>query len=412
MKKKVFVVSSLLAALTGCPKDPTPGTEITLRLFPKSGLAGGELKVAFVAYQDGNGAWQRMPGSDGTYRAVVLDDRYGLAVGCLPQQFDPESAPYNTLNIQHLTLEDTTEAEDLSCYSAVPTRGSVNGTAIGLQAGERGVIQSGSFDFAQVDSGGAFTLSAEPGTHPLFGLAHVPPAPMTVPVRVVRGADLTIPATGPISVDFTDAVAPVSYPVTWPAGVSDVTSVTSTVRRGANSIAARMRGPSNGTSYNTVPASMLQAGETIRLTAIAPQDFDSSRLSILYLGAPGPLTVELAEPISPPAPTIPATGRRLAHFEFPAPGSSYPIIDHRFDISTYSDTTSATHYVTLSRGWVGSAAVSYDIPDLSGIPGYVDTLDLGAGEATWTLSRDEVNTREFVAGRKVLTYTKSGFTTP
>lgn len=412
MKKKVFAVSSLLAALAGCPKDPTPGTEITLRLIPQSGLAGGALKVAFVAYQDGNGAWQRMPGSDGSYRAVVLDERYGVAVGCLPQEFEPGTSPYNTLSIQHLTIDESTEVEDLSCYTATSTRGEVNGTATGLQADERGVIQSGSFDFAQVDSSGAFTLSAEMGTHPLFGLAYVPPAPMTAPVRVVRGADLTIPATGPISVDFSGAVAPVSYPVTWPAGVTDVLGVTSTVRRGAYSIAARMRGPSDGTSYNTVPASMLQAGETIRVTAIAPQDVDSSRLSILYLGAPGPLTVELAEPISPPAPTIPATGRRLAHFEFPAPGSSYPIIDHRFDINTYSDTTSATHYVTLSRGWVGSRAVSYDMPDLSGIPGYVDTLDLQPGEATWTLSRDEVNTREFVAGRKVLTYSKSGWTMP
>lgn len=412
MKKKVFAVSSVLAALAGCPKDPTPGTEVSLRLFPAGGLAGGSLKVAFVAYQDGNGTWQRMPGSDGTYRAVVLDERYGVAVGCLPQEFEPGTSPYNTLSIQHLTIDESTEVEDLSCYTAQATGGTVTGTVTGLLEGEIGNVQSGSFSFADADETGAFTLSAGPGTHPLFGVTRVPPASLFTPARITRGADLTIPATGPITVDFSDAVAPVSFPVTWPAGAQPVGGVTSTVRRGAYSIAARMRGPSNGASYNTVPASMVQPGETIRLTAISSDDVDAARTSILYLGEPGPLTVELAESLSLSAPTIPDTGRRLAHFEFPVPGSSYPIIDHRFDINTYSETDSVSHYVTLSRGWVGSRAVSYDMPDLSGIPGYVGTLDLQPGEATWSLGRDEINTREFIAGRKVLTYTKSGFTTP
>lgn len=412
MKKKVFAVSSLLAALAGCPKDPTPGTEITLRLFPESGLGGGQIKVAFVAYQDGNGAWQRMPGSDGTYRAVVLDDRYGIAVGCQPQSYGPELSGYNTLNIQHLTVDEQTELRDLSCYDLPLGESTITGTATGLAAGEEGVIQTGLFASATVAADGTFSITAENGTHPLFAFTRVPPAPIRTPARVVRGPDGVFPSSTPIAIDFSQAVAPSAFPVTWPAGV-EFGYIASAVRRGgSNSITARING--TATEYKTVPASMLQTGEVIRVSAAAASpDFVSSRLSLLYLSTPGPITVELAQPVAFVDATVPSAGRRLASFGLPALSSSFPFVDQRFSASTYTDTSSVTHYVTMSRGWVGSQAISYTIPDLSAIPGYVSSLDLAPdGEVSWDLARDEISTREFIGGRKVLSYTKNGVITP
>ncbi len=404
--KKVFVVSSLVAALAGCPSEEERRSEISLQLFPESGLGDGQIQVAFVAYQDGDGAWQPMPGNNGTYSAVV-GERYGVAVGCLPMPSPPAQGSFNVLNIQHRTLDEQTELRDLSCYRLPQPESTITGTATGLAAGQVGTIHTGRRSIAEV-ADGPFSITAATGTHPLFGMARMR-FPSNSPIAaVVRLPDAVFPSSSPIAIDFSKAVAPAVFPVTWPADIA-TGHISAAVRRdGSNSYTAEIFGTFK--EYVAVPASLLQAGEILQVSAyVYFPDLDWSRSTELYLGAPEPVTIELAEPVEFVDATVPAAGRRLASFGLPALASPYPFVEQRFRADTYNDATRVTHHVTMSRGWVGSRPVSYTIPDLSMIPGHVPTLDLLLDRGMpWVLARDESNTSELVAGRKVLTYTKRG----
>lgn len=131
MKATLLLAACLLVLAPGCPSPPELGTEITLELLPEAGLGGGTLTVAFVAYQDGLGAWQRMPGSNGKYLAIILNQRYGVAVGCEAHQPPLAPSSRNYLSIRHTTVAEATALRDLTCYTPPLQHETVSG------AGER-----------------------------------------------------------------------------------------------------------------------------------------------------------------------------------------------------------------------------------------------------------------------------------
>lgn len=403
--QKTFFVCSLVAALAGCPSEEERRAEVTLQLFPESGLGDGQIQVAFVAYQDGDGAWQPMPGNNGTYSAVV-GERYGIAVGCLQMPLPPSQNLLNLLNIQHRTLDEQTELRDLSCYRLPQAESTITGTATGLAQEQVGTIHTGRSSSVEVMADGRFSITAATGTHPMFGTTRMRFPGSSPTTGVVRVADAVIPSSSPIAIDFSKAVAPAAFPVTWPANMSG--SITTAVRRdGSSSYTAEI--VSHGREYRSVPASLLQAGEILQVSADVQFPDAGWRWSTeLYLSAPEPVSIELAEPVEFVDATVPSVGRRLASFALPALASPYPFVEQRFRADTYDDAIMVSHRVTLSRGWVGSRPVSYTIPDLSAIPGHVSTLDLLRDRRVlWELAREESNMRELVAGRRSLTYAKS-----
>lgn len=163
------------------------------------------------------------------------------------------------------------------------------------------------------------------------------------------------------------------------------------------------------TEFQSVPASELREGDSIRIMVSTDDGGMNGRQSFFYMGSPGPATMALPTHWSLPDPTVLSTGKRLLSLELPDGTSAFPIVDLRISASTSSGGLTVAHNATLSGAWRGAGAKTYVFPDLSAIPGYSASMDLQTGaEVTWSMSRDELNTRAFVAGRILHSTTQGG----
>lgn len=378
--------------------------EISLRVVPETGLGAGSLHLGFVAYQDGDGAWRKMTGADGVYKARVRNRRYGVAVGCTRAQYPGVEQAWSGVSIQYSTVQEKTSLTDLACYSAVPVpEHVVSGTATGLLPGEQAVIQSGFFVSAPVDAAGAFSFTAPAGSAPILGMSYATNA--LLPSRVMRAPNVDTTTDPVISVDFTNAVAPSVQPMMTPAG--EAPYVTSVVRNGLETFFGRMRAPS-ATSYSAVPASLLRQGDLIRVSA-SFADETTTRSFITYFAQPSPATIE-----TPPAFTATVTdstsGNRRPSFSFAHNRGTLAIGSYYLDASTWGDTFYTSAAVNMSRDWLGrSRQVAYQLPDFSAMAGWSADMALLPGELSWTAQRSEQTTEDFVPGRKSYTSSSYGY---
>lgn len=393
------------------PPDGSPvedeGTEITMTVYSAAALAqdGGTTFVALVAYQDGAGPWQAMTGAAGVYRARVKDPRYGVAVACVPRQLEG-GVREGDVSVWHSTTAEQVDLKDLSCVSAGTPR-TITGAAIGdLGLGTFEIQSAGNVRHDATNR--EFAIPAPTGRFPVFGVAFQ--RSTTVPAKVVRAPDVDTAVGGAVSVDFDQAVPPKPYPLTVVGGAATPT-VSTSVRNG-DLFFARMDG--SPTEYLSVPPTLLRGGDLVRLYVVTVDSLLLWRSSLLYLGTPGPATIDFATPFAVAAPTLTQGTQLLPTFSLPTGGTTQPFVDYSFRVSTSDDEAYTRLVASFSSGWLGTAGpVTYSYPDLSGVAGWDEGMALGAGRPVdWSATRVEMSTREFVAGRKVYSSMSNGTVNP
>jgi hypothetical protein len=396
MNKTLIIggLSSLLAAV-GCGDndsaiDENPamvGTEITLSVIPAADLAanGGNAYVGVVAFQDGDGPWQAMESSDGGYRATVKAQRFGVAVGCKQHLLQGTTLAVAFLSVQHATVGEGTALSDFTCVElAKPHK--ITGTATGLPSTKSvfriGTGEGSSNTNARADG---FAVSSYAAPTDVVGYydGGSPGAS-----KVVRVSDVDPVQNAPILLDCAAAGAtPVTSPVTVPAGGPPVL-VSAHVRNHADGRYLQLWSLANQQQYSTMPRALLRTGDLIRVGITSAQPA-ASREAFVFLAEPGPVTLELGAPFTPPSPTLAKTPAPLATFSVAATASALPLVSYQLTASTRAGTTATSQVVTLSQAWLKDRGSSdYQLPDLSAVPGWERTMALSSGAPVrWETAR-------------------------
>lgn len=244
--------------------DPAPETEITFNVLSRYSAFDSK-RVAFVAYQEGDGEWKSMPGEGGVYKARITSTRYGVAVGCSPREL-LNGGTASDVVVHQATVGETRTISESRCYTTEiepppPVTRMIRVMPSGLVDGEFGAINLmnaslGTFNNEPMD------VSVVPGQSPVFASILRFINGRGFVARVKRLPDIDLATATSLAVDFGQTIAPISWPLTLPAG-APVDSVTSSVRRGANFGTPSMLG--TATEFQSVPASELREGDSIRI---------------------------------------------------------------------------------------------------------------------------------------------------
>jgi hypothetical protein len=409
---KPFALVAVLTAFTSCteaeqaPAPLPPPVEVTLNLIPPAGFAASALRIAVVAFQDGDQEWTKMEGADGIYKATVQGPSYGVAVGCL---VDEGSRTISTVGaVYYRTTDESAIISDSSCFT--PSRanedyGMVTGTATGLTAGEAGFVEIGEGNGAGVGTDNRFSLFAIKRTYPMWGIIRAVADRTAPPLRVVRAADVDLSSTTPVAINFAQAKEFISKPVILPANVPPNVPVMvwSEVR---NDEVAPLRLYGTTKQYSAVPAEMLHRGDVMCVTARATVNG-----TIAYEDCPRsaqPLQVEFPQMFSrmpSQSPRFPRTGSHLPQFPIRSEDTAFPFMEYEILAFTDSSANINTRLAMfISKHRLSEEVVYWSFPDLSGLPGYIATLEPQRGaEMSWRMTRTESNTLEVQAGRRALT---------
>jgi hypothetical protein len=376
------------------PDDPDV-VEITMTAYSAAALAanGGMQHVAFVAYQDGDGPWQAMSGEAGVYKAKIQSRKYGIAVGCAPFQRGDGSVPGSNVSFYHATVDEITTQQDFGCYQLLrPYR--VTGTVVGDPVPE-GIVVAGRDAFASPDLDNRFAFDTRSYRTPIFGYSEMA---TFRPTGIVRVDSVDPTAGAPVQLDFSKGVDPIPQSLTLPSGFVPTTIFSSL--RVAGDIFLFMRDRTVITSYLAPPASLLRGGDLIRVNVGAGGAPTLS--SAVYLAAPGPVSLTFATPFPGGAPTVSAGTDLRPIIAFSVGGHGFPIVDYQFSAVTSDGQSAAAVVVSLSLGWLGGdGPVTYQVPDLSQIPGWSPVFALQPrSEISWSMVRLELTTRNLDVSRK------------
>lgn len=390
---------------------------------------GQPFSPEFVAFQDGDGAWQVMQGSNGEYRMDVTDPngRYGLAVVYPEVQEDGYGSI--VVSIGHATVDELSEVFLDTNAPPVSNPVTVSGTVNDSLGGIEAIVALGkSTENAWLGWGyRQYTMRVEPGTYDLaaslFTESSVSRAER---ILLRRGVNIVTDTTLDIDFDSAEAFAPEVHAITLQGisgGEYGNIGVLFLTEGGTHITVARQWQRGSGDfQFGAVPMTKQVDGDIheVTLTTVSEQ---SQRTVTRFFKAPTDLTLILPAPFGNvevnPAPTTPYL-RPTASWE-PYQGAMYYSIQYSPYIMagarrTRQGNSSTAWMVFLSTGWLGGGS-KYTLPDLSGVTGWEDEWALtptgrlwwmvGASTSNMTLS-DMVN-REVrrVDGLEVRTATRS-----
>lgn len=384
----------------------------------------------FVAFQDGDGAWQAVQGSNGEYRMEVTDSngRYGLAV--VYAEVLPGENSASTVRILHATVGEIPEiyldAGTPPISNPVTVSGTVNDSlggkmaTVALRHAETWVHPAWSRQYA---------VEVEPGTYDLAAsLFTVSSADRAERILLRRGVNIVADTTLDIDFDSAEAFAPEVHTITL-LGMSgdeygEVDVLFRTKGGTSITIAQQWEMISDSFQFAAVPTTKQVDGDIHEVTLTAVSGQGEQRTVQRFFKEPTDLTLALPVPfgnvtvnLTPTTPYL----RPTANWE-PYQGAMYYRIQYSPNIVAGARRTRQGHsstmwMVILSSSWLGGGG-TYTLPDLSGVTGWKDewalipTIGLqwmvGAGTTNKTLS-DVANQEVFaVDGLELRTAAKTG----
>jgi len=180
--------------------DASRPVTITLTNQRVSGQTGN---AALVAFQDGDGPWQAVTGTDGVYKASVSAERYAMFVACERAR---DGAVFVALGFY--AVSDGTERFTIDyCALETPVSVMISGTISGAQMGESVWVSDGFQEAA-----GALTswnLQALAGAGTLIGMRLTSNRPTAMLLRRV-----TYAAGATFNLDFADQFFPAESDLT------------------------------------------------------------------------------------------------------------------------------------------------------------------------------------------------------
>lgn len=341
---------------------------VTLRFFRN----GQPAQADFVAFQDGDGAWQAAQGSGGVYQMNVSDPggRYGLAIAYTEVGHGTGSSSH--VQIFHATVQEVAEirwdAGDPPATSTVTVSGTVTGPAGNYAMIAMRQAQTSAF------AGATYSLSVAPGVHDLAA-ALFPGFDKAERLVLRRGVQVAADTTIDISFDSAEAFAPVSFTagVEGGAGTFGGAVLSFTTAGGTTVPLVQLFETDLGNlQLGGVPASKQQEGDIHNLTVFS---YGERRTAIRYFKQPNNLTVTLPPPFGDVSVT---SAGETPYLRLTAQWQPYQDAQGYYMIFT-SETpqvsgrsrqvTTTAWSVNLSSGWIGGGS-SYTLPDLSGVPGW------------------------------------------
>jgi hypothetical protein len=367
----------------------TPGV-ITIKLYRHTmpTTAGDTANADFVAFQDGDGAWQPLVGTSGVYTGHITGTRYGVAIGC--------AGRIAQLRVYQFATSETTELHDRACATTATTV-AVSGRIVDPGVTPTGEVLASGNVSTSIDPNGGYSVQVTPGPLELIARITDPTQPNRVaafartPVMNVQAPTsitISVPLQGgpPLANNLTvngaaagealqlsaDLVTPTgSFSLDYGSGVAGMTN-----------------------TYQQLATNLRQPTDLVR---VAAQGSSNSPLRGAAIIGKDLAAVTLTFPAAATAPTVSfvatPTPRPVLTFLTPTPS-----LAHRVYVASVSQTSAAGNTgaaVTLfvGAGWLGAGGMaSYTLPDLSTVAGWNPQQAFTAGMASnWFFAAEDVN---------------------
>jgi hypothetical protein len=326
------------------PVDATPVTFVATG-YPVENRDPGDL--TWVAYQDGDGAWQRATSDGaGVYTLVLANRAYGLAYACPgPDGVD--------VAIYHATTDEI-PALAMRCFIDAPMI-TVSGTVTGSVAGRSVAVFIGDRSASATGPELAYSRTVAPGVHDVLVVEADPIAPRRV--HVLRGVDLTSDTT--LDIDLSGAADLVAN--AWTADIPDA-AIFAQLWADRGGRASFFAGQPSA-SWWGAPSTVLAGADLHRVRAQTP---DGTRRVTRYLRDPAPLDFVLPAPLDTSAfaasvaatspyvrITTTGTGSQAAHL-------------HELAVAA----ADRYWWTAITRARAPGAAFDVTTPDFSGVAGF------------------------------------------
>jgi len=426
MRNKLCQLGILMLAACGsnshsdAPPDAPPDIAIdmaldsppsvTIRLDPPG-------EPALVAFQDGDGAWQVAPGSNGVYYARVGSNRYAVAVAC-----SATTSIYGIPYIQesYQTLDAGSTVTVVGCTTSATEYSNVTVELSGAPTGTY-ATRAWLGDASTSGTGNAsLTVSAAHGKSDVFVSALA-----TNEDVVYRGPTIDVQGDQTISVDLATAGHHLE---------SHGINVSGFVPNHQNTILARYGttyshglwplGPTSpvaDTSYRTIEASGRQPGDITDVEAYDFHNLDGNvgdkRSTRVAFADPVELSLAIPAEWPAPVPSVVEAATLQTRTTLPVTPATLERVD--YTVSFRSTTDGALLELYVDARWLGAApgsAPTITTPDLSHLPGWLPEMGLRPGESLdWFVYRNERNMppgTPAVDGRRIISNVHYGTQTP
>jgi hypothetical protein len=376
-------------------------SSIIIQTFPGEPPYGGHPEnTTLLAFQDGDGPWRELQGTNGTYSAPVTGQRYAVAAICGEVVGSGSgSASRSRVALYYLSVSDTTHVQASGCLDTRPT---VHGSAQlqGIPVDQHGEVFFGGVAAAQQTTGGPFEASLVRG-EPVDVLVRALDA-SKVPRKVYRGPALDGLTDQMLQYDLGVLGAPLDSQPLAVTGLdpTEIVEVRSLLRTRSSQAAwfvdDRPLSTAPPDHYSSVPvAAGRQPGDLTEVSVVAVSGQASGdgrgylRAANIVMKTPAPTTVAMPAPWSVESPTLDSTALRRATLTLPATSAAQDAVDYFAEFFTSGGRDSYAWILTIGAGWLeGRGAVTVTTPDLSGLvagpPAIALPLDRDVG---WFVSR-------------------------
>lgn len=345
---------------------------------------GQTANAAVAAVQDGDGPWQVITGTGGTYTFAVASGRYGLAVVC-DRTTPTVGIPFNEVFVRYYATTDASELSVFSdCLAKAPITVGVSGTTLGTQTTD--TISVSSSVGGSEGPPGNWSIQAIAGAGILLGRRLTNNRPIGILFNQV-----TFAAGATFTLDFTKQIFPTEVSMTPdPSDSNPLVSTTYFDEAGNEFIIDE---PSNPvTTYRVLPPDKIGNGISV-LSEINITNNTASRSVEIAFKTPTARTITQPQTFAPTSPPHLATST-----PYPTYAVTLPRTDHPLSYSvSYGGTMPGTQngltswVMTYSAGWLAAsgkadAEFASQLPDLSKLAGWKPSYVLPATKVSWSVT--------------------------
>jgi hypothetical protein len=343
------------------------GSEPFVRITLTDRTPTGGLKLAWVAFQDGDGAWQPVEAAGRDYTFRILQPRFGLAMVC--------EAPGGSVSgeVIHATAAEL-PALSLNCGEGPPAAShKVSGKFSGMVGGNSFQVQAASADVTYLvgqvsPPGDTYDGLLPPGTYDLAAIALMGGKPRWAALR----REVMVAGTTVVDFTFDAASALVEQPLMLPGDSAAAPGLTASIRLFTGRGVVQLDHPPEPQpkSYLAFPAALMRMGETqeLEVLSVAGQmPRFNLRGTVRGFREARPLEVKVPPEFASARVTAAATTPTLRpRMTFDAyPGALY----YQLSVGQVAADRVTSWLAIFSAGWL-DGKTSYDFPDFSGAPGF------------------------------------------
>jgi hypothetical protein len=340
--------------------DAPPDGPVNVTLTTAIGSEPRDL--AFVAGQDGNGAWQALTGTDGVYALEVKTGRFAFAYVC----------PGGDVGIFAAATSELS-SHGVSCTSPIAV--TVTGSVANVPAADTADVAYADNLVAVAQPGPTVTYSAAiPRGRYAVGVGFAPSTSSGDYTRFIldRGVDVTVSTTR--NYDFADAFALDTRTIAVNGGTAseDVTSFAGVLTDGGY-VQTGSAVNLNPIDVHNIPPAKLLGSDVIRLGGFASDAAaKTTRSTWFYTTTPDDVALMVPDLVAASV-SIPSTSPVLFHVNL---GRTMGYQAHFLVAAQATVRWSAV----VTAGWFGSATDRvFTTPDLTGVAGWDSAHDLVAG---------------------------------